>query len=316
MRIERIGVHACTVPTSAPESDGTHAWDSTTFVTVEVTAGSATGVGYTAADASAAALVADTLAARVLGEDPIAVARCWRRMHDEIRNQGHCGLAYMALSAVDCAVWDLKARLLGLPLDLLLGGSRSSVEIYGSGGFTSMSPDEVAEQLAGWVGEGIHAVKIKVGRRPERDLERVRTARDAIGPGVRLMVDANGAYDRKQALTFAELYGRHGVSWFEEPVASDDLEGLRLLRDRGPSGMEMTAGEYGFRPEYFRRILDAQAVDVLMADVTRCGGITGMLTVAELCRSFHVPLSIHCAPMMSAHVACAVEPIQIGRAHV
>jgi L-alanine-DL-glutamate epimerase-like enolase superfamily enzyme len=122
---------------------------------------------------------------------------------------------------------------------------------------------------------------------------------------VQLFVDANGAYSRKQALAFADKYAELGVTWFEEPVSSDDLAGLRLIRDRGPAGMDVAAGEYGYQPLYFRRMLEAGAVDVLQADGTRCGGVTGFLKAADVCESFGLPLSAHCAPALHVHPCCA-----------
>jgi L-alanine-DL-glutamate epimerase-like enolase superfamily enzyme len=146
---------------------------------------------------------------------------------------------------------------------------------------------------------------MKIGRDPAADVDRVAAARDAIGPKVQLFVDANGAYARKQALAQAERFAPLGVAWFEEPVPSDDLAGLRLLRDRGPAGMAIAAGEYGYDPPYFRRMLEAGAVDVLQADATRCGGPTGFLRAAALCDAFDVPLSAHCGPQLHAHLCCA-----------
>ena len=152
----------------------------------------------------------------------------------------------MALSAVDLALWDLKARLLDKPLVAALDAAHDGVPIYGSGGFCSYSDARLAEQLSGWTEEGIPRVKMKVGREPERDRGRVRTAREAIGEDVELFVDANGAYTRPQALEWARLYAdEFGVKWFEEPVSSDDLEGLRFVRDHSPPGLEVAAGEYG-----------------------------------------------------------------------
>jgi L-alanine-DL-glutamate epimerase-like enolase superfamily enzyme len=148
---------------------------------------------------------------------------------------------------------------------------------------------------------------MKVGREPEQDLGRVIAAREAIGPDAELMVDANGAYFRKQALEKAQGFSRLGVAWYEEPVSSDDLEGLRLIRDRGPAGMAVAAGEYGYDVFHFRRLLEAGAVDVLQADVTRCAGITGLLKVDALCKAHNVPLSAHCAPQIHAHACCATE---------
>jgi L-alanine-DL-glutamate epimerase-like enolase superfamily enzyme len=202
----------------------------------------------------------------------------------------------------------LKARLLGLPLVRLLGAVRESVPVYGSGGFTSYSVGQLREQLGGWVAEGISRVKMKTGRDPGADLERVRAAREAIGPAAELFVDANGALTRKQALAFAEAFAELGVTWFEEPVSSDDLDGLRLLRDRAPAGMAIAAGEYGYDLFYFRRMLEAGAVDVLQADATRCGGITDFLRVGALCEAAPVPLSAHTAPSLHAHPCCALTP--------
>jgi L-alanine-DL-glutamate epimerase-like enolase superfamily enzyme len=211
----------------------------------------------------------------------------------------------MAIAAVDTALWDLKARVLGLPLATLLDAEHESVPIYGSGGFTSYPDELLTEQLASWVEEGIPRVKMKVGREPGRDLHRVAVAREAIGDETELFVDANGALSRKQALRFAREYAeRFDVRWFEEPVSSDDLAGLRLLRDR--TSLEIAAGEYGYTLDYFERMLEAGAVDCLQADVTRCEGITGFLRVAALCEARSLDLSAHCGPSLHVHPCCAV----------
>jgi L-alanine-DL-glutamate epimerase-like enolase superfamily enzyme len=212
----------------------------------------------------------------------------------------------MAISAVDCALWDLKARLLNLPLVKLLGQMRGGATLYGSGGFTSYTDRQLADQLSGWTQQGIASVKMKIGRDAKRDLERVRVARQAIGDEPELYVDANGAYTRKEALAQAQRFAEFDVRWFEEPVSSDDLEGLRLLRDRAPARMDVAAGEYGYDIFYFQRMLAAGAVDVQQADITRCGGVTGFLQVASLCQAHNVPLSGHTAPALHTHVACAV----------
>ena len=215
----------------------------------------------------------------------------------------------MAISAVDVALWDLKARLLDVPLVSLLGAARESVPIYGSGGFTSYDDRQLRRQLGGWVEQGIPRVKMKIGRDPAADIGRVRSARDAIGRDAELFVDANGAYIAKQALAQAERFAEFGVAWFEEPVSSDDLAGLRLMRDRGPAGMDIAAGEYGYDPFYFRRMLEAEAVDVLQADATRCGGITGFLHAGSLCAAWPIPLSAHTAPSIHAHVCCSLPQV-------
>ncbi|HET9597813.1 MAG TPA: enolase C-terminal domain-like protein [Anaeromyxobacteraceae bacterium] len=303
--VEAIEVRAATVATDAPESDGTFEWDRTTMVLAVARAGGAAGVGWSYADVATARLAREALAPRLAGLDALDVEAAHARMVGAVRNLGRPGVAAMALSAVDAALWDLKARLLGAPLFRLLGGAREAIEAYGSGGFTSYPVAQLQRQLGGWAEAGFRMVKMKIGRDPAADLPRVAAARQAIGPGVQLFVDANGAYARKQALAQAERFAAEGVAWFEEPVSSDDLDGLRLVRDRAPGGMDVAAGEYGYEPSYFRRMLEAGAVDVLQADATRCGGPTGFLRAAALCDAFGLPLSAHCAPQLHAHLCCA-----------
>jgi L-alanine-DL-glutamate epimerase-like enolase superfamily enzyme len=308
--VEGLDVSAYEVPTDEPEADGTLEWDSTTLVLAEAHAGDETGIGFIYGDAAVATLISSKLADAVAGADALAPPAAWSRMRSSLRNAGRQGVGSMAISAVDIALWDLRARLLGLSLADALPRFRSRVPVYGSGGFCSYADGRLREQLGGWVADGIPRVKMKVGRDRERDERRVLAARDEIGSAVDLMVDANGAYPRKEALRWAELYASHGVSWFEEPVSSDDLDGLRLVRDRGPAGMAIAAGEYGWETGYFERMLAAGAVDVLQADVTRCGGITGFLAVDALCRARSIPLSAHCAPAISAHACCALGALE------
>jgi L-alanine-DL-glutamate epimerase-like enolase superfamily enzyme len=308
--VEAVDVAAFTVPTDSPEADGTLAWDATTLVVVHATGGGETGLGYTYADVSTAKLIDSKLRDIVRGSDALDPPGAWAAMVSQIRNLGRPGIASMAISAVDVALWDLKARLLEVPLCRLLGMTRACVPVYGSGGFTSYSNRRLQEQLGGWVADGIPRVKMKVGSDPDVDPARVRCAREAIGPEAELFVDANGAYSRKQAVDLAERFWAHArVSWFEEPVSSDDLEGLRLLRDRVPSGIEIAAGEYGYDAVYFERMLDAGAVDVLQADITRCGGVTELLRVDGCCRARSLPLSLHCGPSIHRHPALALSQL-------
>ncbi len=303
--VEALDVSVFVIPTDGKESDGTFEWDKTTLVLVEARAAGKTGLGYTYANKATGEMIKEYLDEVVTGRAVMDVPGAYARMLHRIRNMGRPGISAMAISAVDSALWDLKARVLGLSLAALLGRQRSEAPIYGSGGFTSYSEKRLCEQLAGWVAQGIERVKMKVGRDPAADLGRVRAVRRAIGDHAQLFVDANGAYDRKQALAFAERYHELEVKWFEEPVSSDDLAGLRLLRDRGPGDMQIAAGEYGYDTFYFERMLAERAVDTLQADMTRCGGVTGFLEVGALSRAHAIELSGHCAPALHAHVACA-----------
>jgi L-alanine-DL-glutamate epimerase-like enolase superfamily enzyme len=303
--VERVSVSAYTVPTDQPESDGTLAWQSTTLILVEVEAAGETGLGYTYGHPAVGQLIHSELADLITGADALSPQAVWAAMQESIRNIGQPGLAAMAVSAVDIALWDLKARLLGLCLADLLGRFRKAAPVYGSGGFTSYSDARLAEQLEGWVERGIPRVKIKVGRNPDEDPHRLAVAREAIGEDTSLFVDANGAFTPKEALHWAGRYSDFGVSYFEEPVSSEDRDGLRLVRDHAPAGMAIAAGEYGWTLADLAAL--AGCVDVLQADVSRCGGITSLLRVDGICKARNLPLSAHCVPAVSAHAGCALE---------
>ncbi|GAA1121420.1 enolase C-terminal domain-like protein [Kribbella jejuensis] len=298
--IEAVRASAYTIPTDGPEGDGTFAWDSTTLVLVEVSADGVTGTGWTYGSPACATVVTGDLAKAVTGRDPMDVIGSWNAMRAALRNIGRPGVAGMAMSAVDCALWDLKARLLGLPLHRLLGAVHDSVPVYGSGGFTTYDERQLAEQLSGWVDEGIPRVKIKIGESSgtceDRDLARVAQARKVIGTAD-LYVDANGGYTVGQACRVASRLTEYDVTWFEEPVSSDDLAGLRVVRDH--TGIDVTAGEYGYDLVYFERM--SGSVDCLQADITRCGGITELLRIAAVAEAHGLQLSGHCAPGL--HIA-------------
>src|SRR5437763_5798237 len=198
--IESVEASAYSIPTDAPESDGTLAWDSTTFVLVSVRAGDQLGTGYTYADTAAATVVRSKLADLLAGADALQPPARWAQMQHAIRNLGKPGLAAQAISAVDIALWDLRARLLGEPLMIALDAVHDATPIYGSGGFTSYDDDQLTHELEGWVEAGIPRVKIKTGRNPERDHDRLRIARKAIGDDTELYVDANGAFAPRQAV--------------------------------------------------------------------------------------------------------------------
>lgn len=308
--IELLRVCAFTIPTDRPESDGTLEWDSTTIVVVELTAGGCTGLGYTYADAAAAGVIERVLAPIVLGLEAFSIPQAWLGMARSLRNAGRPGIGSSAISAVDAAFWDLKARLLELPLVSLLGSARDEIAVYGSGGFTSYRDGELADQLSAWAQAGITSVKMKVGREPHRDGARARIARNAIGPSTGLFVDANGAYQVKEALDLADDFAGAGVTWFEEPVSSDNLDGLARVRDRLPAAIEVAAGEYGYTIGYFARMLRRGAVDVLQADATRCGGVTGFLQLGPLCDAAATPLSAHTAPALHVHLGCVMPVVR------
>jgi L-alanine-DL-glutamate epimerase-like enolase superfamily enzyme len=306
--VDALKVRVFTVPTDAPEADGTISWDRTTMVLVEAVSGDTTGLGWTYGAAAAGDIVRQELSEQVLGRSALDVPGANEAMRRGVRNTGAPGLVSGAVSAVDIALWDLKARLLELPLVRLLGAARREVPVYGSGGFTTYDQEVMERQLKGWVEEqGIPRAKIKIGESwgsaVPRDLERIRQARSAIGPDGELYVDANGGYTRKQAIRVATAFADQDVAWFEEPVSSDYLPGLREVRDAVLP--DVAAGEYGYDLPYFARMATAGAVDCLQADATRCGGITVWLKAAAVAEGLGLQLSGHCAPHVHAHAAAA-----------
>lgn len=307
--IERVSAEAFVVPTDAHESDGTFEWDATTMVICRVVSGGVTGIGYTYAARAAATFIDEALARAIQGHDALDTTAAYVSMRVASRNNGRSGIASAAVSAVDTALWDLKGRVLGVPIASLIGGAREAVPAYGSGGFTSYTIERLQRQLAGWIEEGITRVKMKVGRDACEDVRRVAAARAAIGPGAELFVDANGAYPRHVALDQAARFDSQRVTWFEEPVSSDDVEGLSLMVERAPAGMAIAAGEYGYVVYDFRRLLESRAVDVLQADATRCGGITGFLKASALAEAWNTPLSAHTAPSIHVHACSGVANV-------
>ncbi|HET7823207.1 MAG TPA: enolase C-terminal domain-like protein [Ornithinibacter sp.] len=311
--VSSVAAAAYTVPTDEPEADGTISWEATTIVVVQVHAGDLVGTGWTYGSPVIAPLVEKSLAPVVVGSDVLGNVATWSAMVRALRNIGRRGLAGMGLSAVDCALWDLKARVLGLPLHRLLGSGRDSVPLYGSGGFTTYTADRLAQQLTAWVeDDGMRRVKIKIGEswgsRPDRDLERARQAREVVGPDVELFVDANGGYDVGQAVRVGRDLDELGVRWFEEPVSSDDLTGLGVVRRAVLA--DVAAGEYGDSLDYFHTLCRANVLDCVQVDVTRCGGITELLRVAAVAAGAQLDVSGHCAPHEHAAVLAAVPNLR------
>lgn len=310
--VDSVSAAAYTIPTDTPEADGTLSWDSTTLILVEARAAGCCGIGWTYGASVVADLVTRKLADIVVGRPALDIGSCFTAMVAAIRNIGRDGVAGQAISAVDVALWDLKARMLRVPLYRLLGAVRDEVAVYGSGGFTSYDDEQLRAQLTRWTRLGIPRVKIKIGEswgtRTERDLARMGMARETVGDATELYVDANGGYGRKQAVRVMRAAAEFDVRWFEEPVSSDDLDGLRAVRDAVDA--DVAAGEYGYDLYYFRRMCEARAVDCLQIDATRCGGLTEWLRAAAVAAAYGLEVSGHCAPYLHMHVAAATPNLR------
>ena len=309
-RVGELSTAVYTFPTVEPEGDGTLTWHATTAVTVQVTAGGCTGLGWTYTSPSAAAVITDHLAPAVVGINAMDVAACWSAMHRACRNLGTRGLVMQAISAVDIALWDLKAQLLNASLSALFGACRNAVPVYGSGGFTTMNTQQLHDQISTWSDAGCTAMKIKIGQSwgsdEARDLARVKQLRLQTAGGVELMVDANGGYTRAQARRVGHRLDELDVVWFEEPLSSDDVHGLGIIRDS--LHCDVAAGEYVSELDEANRL--CAVVDCLQLDVTRCGGYTGWLRAAATAQAHHLDVSGHCAPSLHAAVAAAVPNLR------
>jgi L-alanine-DL-glutamate epimerase-like enolase superfamily enzyme len=312
MKITKFTTSVYTIPTETPEADGTFEWNSTTMILVELEAGGKKGLGYTYASIAVATLIDKSLKDIVVGNDAMNIVAIRTELIQYIRNNGVCGIAFMAVSAVDNALWDLKAKILELPLCTLLGQAKEGMLLYGSGGFTNYTDEQLRKQFEGWLKQGVQYVKMKIGRDEKRDIARVQHARQIISDDLALFVDANGAYSPRQALYMAEAFSKYNISWFEEPVSSDNLEGLHFIRNHVQHYIQIAAGEYGYQLNYFKHMLSHGAVDVLQADATRCGGISGFLQAGHLCEAFQLPFSSHCAPALHVHAAVALPNFYIA----
>ncbi len=304
--VDKASVSAYKIPTEEPESDGTLQWDHTTLILVNLESNGIQGMGYSYANAATAHVINNLLFPLLKDQNVLDISCIWTKMVHEIRNLGRPGISSMAIAAVDNALWDLKAKLFNIPLCSLLGQVHDKIPVYASGGFTSYDPHEISEKFAEKLENGHTKFKMKIGRNKAEDLKRMDAARKTIGDS-ELYVDANGAYFPQEALGMAWEMKNFDVSWYEEPVTSDDLVGMKRVRDHSPHGMNITAGEYGYSITYFKRMLASGAVDVLQADATRCAGITGFLKAGILAEAFHIPFSSHCAPYLHLHAALATK---------
>lgn len=308
--IDAVDVSVRTFPTPEPEADGTLEWDATTAVVVVLQAGERTGLGWTYSSPAAATVIEHHLAGAVRGRAVHDLVAGWDAMRRACRNLGTRGLVMQAISAVDIAWWDLRARVLGCSLVELFGSTRDTVPIYGSGGFVTLDDDELAEQVAHWQDLGCTHMKIKIGEawgtRVDRDLARTEQLRKLAGDEATPMVDANGGYDLGTARRVGRALDDLGVRWFEEPVSSDDRAGLARLR--AELDCDVAAGEY--LSDEFETADLLGSVDCLQLDATRCGGYTGWLRSAALAQAANRQVSAHCAPALHAHVAAAVPNIR------
>ena len=278
------------------------------YVTVRIVMESGLdGWGMTFSD-PVAEYVARYMKDELIGKDPIAHEDIWAAMYGVIRSSGRKGVALMAMSAVDIAIWDLRGKLLGLPIYRLLGGTNRRIPAYASVGFLSMPDDEVVEKSLQYIQAGYTTLKIKVGfdrgNNIKADVKRVEKVRAAVGNQAQIIVDANGVYDAATAIRFARAAADVDICLLEEPTHADDIAGLRRVRDTGL--VPVASGENEYTKYGCRDLLMAEAVDVLQFDIARTGGFTEMMKIAAISQAWNVKMAPHFWPQFSAHVLSAI----------
>ncbi|MDE2638183.1 MAG: mandelate racemase/muconate lactonizing enzyme family protein [Chloroflexota bacterium] len=271
------------------------------------------GLGVADGGRAAQALVTDSLKPLLIGQDPLYTEKLWDDMFWRLRGVGRKGLAFSAISAVDTALWDLKAKTFNAPLYKLLGAYTDTVPIYGSGGWTHFSVDElVAEQVA-YVERGMKSIKMKVGKdfgKSEReDIERLAAVRAAVGDDIEILIDANNGYYAKQAIRMAREFEPYRVGWFEEPVLADDIEGLAAIARA--IDIPVATGEHEYTKYGFRELIARGGADIVQPDIGRVGGVTEWMKVAQLAQAFNLPVAPHAFQLVHLHVACATPNLRI-----
>ncbi|WP_345900308.1 mandelate racemase/muconate lactonizing enzyme family protein, partial [Martelella sp. UBA3392] len=255
--------------------------------------------------ASAEALITGYLAPMLTGMDPRNTEQVWQRLWMECHAAGPGGITTLALSAIDIAMWDLKAKAAGEPLYRLLGGARSTVEVYASAINLHLSKDDLLAQTRGQLEEGYRAFKLKVGRPGlDEDRERVMAVRKLIGPDCQLMLDANQKWSPGEAIQRSRLLLEAAPLFLEEPLLSDTIDGHAALRTA--IGMPIAAGEQLCNRFEFWNYIRAGALDFLQPDVWKVGGITEFVKIAALGAAAGIPVSPHGAAELSVHLAAAL----------
>ena len=271
------------------------------------------GLGTGGGGQAARAVIEGSFKPILLGQDPLQIEKLWDDMFWAIRGVGRKGLAFCALSAVDIALWDLKAKYFETPLHRLLGPYSETVPVYGSGGWTHFSTDELVAEQMGYVERGFKSVKMKVGKdfghSEGEDIERLAAVREAVGPEVEVLIDANNGYYAKQAIRMARAFEPYNVGWFEEPVLADDIEGLAAVARA--SDIPIATGEHEYTKYGFKDLIARGGADIVQPDVGRVGGITEWLKVAHLAHAFNLPVAPHAYQLIHLPLACATPNLRI-----
>jgi len=271
------------------------------------------GLGTSAGSTAVQAVVEDSLKEVLIGEDPFNIEKLWNLMFWTVRGVGRKGIAFCAISALDIALWDLKAKALNLPLYRLLGPYTDTVPVYGSGGWTNFSESELVAEQVGYVERGFPRVKMKVGKdfgmSEDEDVKRLAAVRKAVGDDVEIYVDANNGYYAKQAIRMSQIFEQFDVKWFEEPVLADDIEGLSVISQS--TTIPVATGEHEYTKYGFKELISRGGADIVQPDIGRVGGVTEWMKVAHIAHGFNLPVAPHAYQLIHLHVACATPNLKV-----
>lgn len=308
MKISRLKTDLVKIPLEKPIRTAIHDIGSVGYVLVTLEGSDGvTGEGFVftlnAAKLKAFDEVIREFSHLVEGEDPDFVERIWENAWAEMNPYGHKGMTVGALSAIDTACWDMKGKAVGLPLHRMFGACRHRIKTYASGGlWLSDSIDELAREAEQFVADGFHAMKVRIGKPDWRDdFERVRAVRNAIGPNIELMVDANQGLTVKQAIRLGRRLEELDIFWLEEPVAAHDLAGHAEVRSRLDT--PVASGESEYSRFGMRTMIEAKAADILMPDLQRIGGLSELRRTAALTSAYNIPISPHLFTEYSLSIA-------------
>lgn len=256
-------------------------------------------------DAMDRVLIEELLGPHVVGEDPLNTERIWDKMYWATLNCGRRGAAISAISKIDIALWDLKGKILNQPVHKLLGGHRDSVAAYGSGINLSHTPEELIKQMTDFVADGFKMVKMKIGKRdPNEDLERVRLVREAIGPNVDLALDVNNCWSLATAIRMAGKLEKYDIYWLEEPILADEIDNLAKLANE--TSIPIAVGETHYAKWEFKDLMERGAVEIVQADIGKCGGVTEWIKIAAMADAYGLPVCPHAGGNLAASLVAAV----------
>lgn len=321
MQIEKVQVDRYEIPLGKTLTDSTHGEiRHFALVTVRVrTSEGAEGLGYTytvgkTGGAAVGAHLEQDVAPWLVGEDPRRVEHLWQKMWRGLHYVGRGGAACFAISAVDVALWDLKAKLAAEPLWRFLGGHHPSVQVYAGGIDLQMSRQELLEQTQANLERGYRAIKMKVGReRLSEDVDRLASLRNLVGPEFPLMADANMCWLPEEAIRAARAFRELDVYWLEEPTNPDDIEGhVRIARD---GGVPIAAGENLHTLYEFQKAIASGGVAFPEPDLSNVGGVTGWMKVARLAEAHNLPVTTHGVHDLHVHLLAAVPNASYLEAH-